>query len=317
MSGRTPFGWATTAREVLDGVDLSGRRIVVTGGASGIGVETVRALTGAGAEVTIAARDLDAARRVAADVAASTGRTAPRIGLLELAELDSIRSFASSWDGPLDVLVNNAGVMAVQEKELVGPGWERQFGVNHLGHFALTSALHGALAASGAARIVSVSSRGHMRSPVIFDDLHFDFRDYDPWAAYGQAKTANVLLAVEASRRWARDGIVANALMPGGIETPLQRHLPPEYMQRAKQLAATDPSAMQLKSTEQGAATTVLLAASPLVDGVAGRYYEDCNEAEVVDRRPEGSAGGVAPYALDPGNAARLWEVSERLVASA
>ena len=313
----TAFGWATTAREVLDGVDLSGRRMIVTGGASGIGVETVRALTGAGAEVAIAARDLDAARRVAADVAASTGRPAPRIGLLELAELDSIRSFASSWDGPLDVLVNNAGVMAVQEKELVGPGWERQFGVNHLGHFALTTALHGALAASGAARIVSVSSRGHLRSPVIFDDLHFDFRDYDPWAAYGQSKTANVLLAVEASRRWARDGIVANALMPGGIDTPLQRHLPPEFMERIKQQAASgDPHAMRLKSTEQGAATTVLLAASPLVDGVAGRYYEDCQEAPVVQRRPEGAGGGVAPYALDPDNAARLWEVSERLVAA-
>lgn len=310
---RTPFGWSTTAAEVLDGVDLTGKRAIVTGGASGIGVETVRALAGAGAEVTIAARDLDAARRVAADVAASTGRATPLIGLLELAELDSVRSFASSWDGPLDILVNNAGVMAVQEKELVGKGWERQFAVNHLGHFALTTALHGALAAAGGARIVSVSSTGHLRSPVIFDDLHYDFRDYDPWIAYGQAKTANVLLAVEASRRWARDGIVANALMPGGIETPLQRHLPAGYMEQAKARAAADPDAMQLKSTEQGAATSVLLAASPLVEGVAGRYYEDCNEAKLLRRR-EGH-WGVAPYALDAANAERLWEVSERLVA--
>ncbi|MDO8189013.1 SDR family NAD(P)-dependent oxidoreductase [Conexibacter sp. JD483] len=310
---RTPFGATSTAAEVLAGVDLSGKRAIVTGGASGIGVETVRALAGAGAEVTIAARDLDAARRVSADVAASTGRAAPLIGLLELADLDSVRSFASSWDGPLDILVNNAGVMAVPEKQLVGDGWERQFGVNHIGHFALTTLLHAALTAAGGARIVAVSSTGHLRSPVIFDDINFRFRDYGPWLAYGQAKTANVLLAVEAAKRWARDGIVANALMPGGIETPLQRHLPPEYMERAKALAAADPSAMQLKSTAQGAATSVLLAASPLVEGVSGRYFEDCNQARLLDHR-EGH-WGVAPYALDADNAARLWELSERAVA--
>jgi NAD(P)-dependent dehydrogenase (short-subunit alcohol dehydrogenase family) len=196
-------------------------------------------------------------------------------------------------------------------------GWEHQFATNHLGHFGLALGLHDALAAAGDARIVSVSSSAHLRSDVHLDDLHFEHRPYEEWAAYGQSKTANILFAVEAAKRWAPDGIVANALMPGGIDTPLQRHLPPEFMERIKQQAASgDPHAMRLKSTEQGAATTVLLAASPLVDGVAGRYYEDCQEAPVVQRRPEGAGGGVAPYALDPDNAARLWEVSERLVAA-
>lgn len=307
----TPFGPATTAAEVLGGVDLSGRRAIVTGGASGIGVETARALAGAGAEVTLAVRDLAAGARTAADIAATTGREAPAVGRIELGDLASVAAFAVAWEGPLDILVNNAGVMAVQELELIGGGWERQFAVNHLGHFALATALHGALAASGAARIVSVSSSGHLRSPVVFDDLHFAFRTYDPWLGYGQAKTANVLFAVGASDRWARDGVVANALMPGGIATNLQRHLPADYIERAIAAARADPRGLQLKSTEQGAATSVLLAASPLVEGVAGRYFEDCHEAPTLARR-EGPFG-VAPYALDRDNAARLWELSERL----
>lgn len=307
----TPFGFETTAAEVLDGVDLRGRRAIVTGGASGIGVETARALAGAGAEVTLAVRDLEAGERTAADIRASTGSELVRVGRLDLGDLASVIAFAATWDGPLDVLVNNAGVMAVPELELIGGGWERQFAVNHLGHFALATALHRALAASGQARIVAVSSSGHLRSPVVFDDLQFAFRPYDPWLAYGQAKTANVLFAVAASERWARDGIVANALMPGGIATNLQRHLPADYMARAEAAARADPRAIQLKTPAQGAATSALLAASPLVEGVTGRYFEDCHEAPPVDRR-EGP-WGVARYALDRDNATRLWEVSERL----
>jgi NAD(P)-dependent dehydrogenase (short-subunit alcohol dehydrogenase family) len=294
------FGFETTALEVVEGVDLSGKRALVTGGASGIGVETVRALAKAGAEVTIAARDVDAGEKVATETGALN------VAYLDLAKLESVEAFARGWDGPLHILVNNAGVMAIQELQLNDAGLEMQFATNHVGHFALAQGLHGALAAEGA-RIVSVSSSGHLRSPVIFDDLNYAFRDYDPWSAYGQAKTANVLFAVGATARWARDGIYANALMPGGIATNLQRHVP-DLIEQAK------ASGMRLKSTEQGAATSVLLAVSPELEGVGGRYYEDCVEAEVVERRGEWGSGGVAPYALDADNADRLWELSERLL---
>ena len=159
---------------------------------------------------------------------------------------------------------------------------------------------------------MSVSSGGHLRSPVVFDDIDYAFRDYDPFGAYGQSKTANVLFAVEATRRWAPDGIVANALMPGGIATPLQRHLPAHYAEQA--LEAFRAAGTDFKSVQQGAATSVLLAASPLLEGIGGRYFEDCNEAVRVNRRGEPGQGGVAPYALDPANAERLWELSLKLI---
>jgi NAD(P)-dependent dehydrogenase (short-subunit alcohol dehydrogenase family) len=309
----TPFGFETTALEVVDGVDLSGKRAIVTGGASGIGVETARALAQAGAEVTIAARKLDAAEAVAADVRASTGNNAVLVSQLELVDRDSVDALVAAWQGPLDILVDNAGVMAIEELTLSPEGHEMQFATNHLGHFRLAVGLHEALAAApDGARIVSVSSSGHLRSPVIFDDLDFKFREYEPWAAYGQSKTANVLFAVEATRRWADDGIVANALMPGGIVTALQRHLPADYMEKARKRGG---GSIQLKTPEQGAATSVLLAASPQLEGVGGRYFEDCNEAKTLTERPANSYGGVAPYALDPANAERLWAVSLELIA--
>jgi NAD(P)-dependent dehydrogenase (short-subunit alcohol dehydrogenase family) len=309
----TPFGFETTALEVVDGVDLSGKRAIVTGGASGIGVETARALAQAGAEVTIAARKLDAAEAVAADVRASTGNDAVLVSQLELVDRDSVDSLVASWRGPLDILANNAGVMAIEEMTLSPDGHEMQFATNHLGHFRLAVGLHEALAAApDGARIVSVSSSGHLRSPVIFDDLDFRFREYEPWAAYGQSKSANVLFAVEATRRWADEGIVANALMPGGIMTNLQRHVDPERMEQMRKASG---GKIRFKTPEQGAATSVLLAASPLVEGVGGRYFEDCNEAETVDRRPGVGVNGVAPYALDPANAERLWAVSLELIA--
>ena len=205
------------------------------------------------------------------------------------------------------MLVNNAGMMASPEQH-TGEGWELQFATNHLGHLALALGLHRALAAAGNARIVAVSSSAHRLSPVVFEDIHFEHREYEPWSAYGQSKTANVLFAVEATRRWARDGIVANALMPGGIATPLQRHLPGEYAAQA--LEAFRAAGTDFKTVEQGAATSVLLAASPLVESVGGRYFENCNEAVRVDRRGKPGQGGVAPYALDPSNAERLWELS-------
>jgi NAD(P)-dependent dehydrogenase (short-subunit alcohol dehydrogenase family) len=308
----TPFGFASTAAEVIDGVDLRGKSAVVTGASSGIGVETARALASAGAAVTLAVRDTAAGERVAAEIREDTGNAAVTVGALELADLGSVADFVRGWDGPLHILVNNAGVMAVQELTLSASGHEIQFATNHLGHFALAVGLRDALVAADGARIVSVSSGGHLRSPVVFDDIDYAYRDYDPFGAYGQSKTANVLFAVEATRRWATAGIFANALMPGGIATPLQRHLPAHYAEDA--LAAFRAAGTDFKTVQQGAATSVLLAASPLLDGIGGRYFEDCNEAVPVDRRGGPGRGGVAPYALDPANAERLWELSLRMI---
>ncbi|CAM5744497.1 hypothetical protein SAFG77S_08132 [Streptomyces afghaniensis] len=220
----SPFTSRSTAADVIAGIDLTGRRAVVTGAASGIGVETARALAGAGAEVTLAVRDTAAGDRTAKDIRATTGSEGVRVAALDLTDPASVRAFTAAWHGPLHILVNNAGVMAAPESR-TPQGWELQFATNHLGHFALTTGLHEALTAAGGARVVSVSSSGHLFSPVVFDDLHFTERPYDPWLAYGQSKTANVLFAVEAGRRWAADGITANALMPGGIQTNLGRYM--------------------------------------------------------------------------------------------
>ncbi|MEY9871657.1 NAD(P)-dependent dehydrogenase (short-subunit alcohol dehydrogenase family) [Streptacidiphilus sp. MAP12-33] len=192
-------------------------------------------------------------------------------------------------------------------------GWELQFATNHLGHFALATGLHAALARDGGARVVAVSSSAHHRSPVVFEDIHFRERRYEPWSAYGQSKTANVLFAVEATRRWAADGITVNALMPGGIRTNLQRHVSEAELARLRAQAAGGTD-LSWKTTEQGAATSVLLAASPLLEGVGGRYFEDCNEAV---RGELGARTGVADYALDPEAAALLWQVSRDTLAGA
>ncbi|WP_330276927.1 SDR family NAD(P)-dependent oxidoreductase [Lentzea sp. NBC_00516] len=301
----TPFGFGSTALEVVEGVDLSGRRAVVTGGASGIGVETVRALAAAGAEVTIAARDVEAGRKVAAEVSASTGNKTVLVAPLELTSQESVKAFAAAWDGPLHLLINNAGVMA-SPLTRTPEGWELQFATNHFGHFTLTLGLFDALRAEGA-RVVNVSSAGHLTSPVVFEDIHFERREYDRWKAYGQSKTANVLFGVEAGKRWASDGITMNALMPGGILTALQRHISQEELQARIKLRGGD-NPLRLKTPEQGAATTLVLAVSPLVEGCSGLYFEDCDEALP---NAEGMTNGVAAYAADPEAAAQLWKVSE------
>jgi NAD(P)-dependent dehydrogenase (short-subunit alcohol dehydrogenase family) len=305
----TPFGFDSTAAEVIEGIDLSGKRAIVTGASSGIGIETARALAGAGADVTLAVRDTDAGERTAADITATTGNAALHVGRLDLADQASVAAFAADWSGPLDRLITNAGVMGLPDLQLTPEGWEMQFATNHLGHFALALGLHDALAAAGDARIVSLSSRGHLRSPVVFDDLNFSSRPYDPWLAYGQSKTANVLFAVEAARRWGSDGITANAVHPGAIaDTNLARHLDPEVLERLRSSGA------RYKTIEQGAATSVLVATSPQLEGIGGRYFEDCNEASVIDDPTPETTSGVAAYALDPGNAERLWDVSLRML---
>lgn len=310
----TPFGATSTAAEVAAGVDLSGRCVIVTGAASGIGVETARALAETGAEVTLAVRDVEAGRRVAQDIVSKTGNEAVQVSELDLTDIASIDACVESWEGPLHVLVNNAGVMNTPE-QYTAVGWELQFATNHMGHFALTTGLHDALAADGAARVVSVSSSGHGSSPVVFDDLFFDRREYDPALAYGQSKTANVLFAVELTRRWADAGVTANALMPGGIWTNLQRHWDPEELARMKARDASGAHGATSKTPEQGAATSVLLATSPKLAGIGGRYFDDCNEAEVVEEIVDG-LHGVRSYALDAEAAERLWDMSLELLAA-
>ena len=312
MSNRisTPFTADTTAAEVIAGVDLSGKRAIVTGGSSGIGTETARALASAGAEVTLAVRDVEAGTRVAGNIIAATGNTNVFVEQLDLSDQMSVAAFVTRWSGPLDILVNNAGIMATPELR-TKEGWELQFATNHLGHFALTTGLHDALQAAGQSRVVVVSSVGHVNGEVLFDDLDFAQHPYDAWAAYSQSKTANILFAVEAAKRWASDGIAVNALNPGRIaDTNLSRHMetPP---------ATFDPkgsTGVSVKTIEQGAATSVLLAASPLVDGVTGRYFEDCQEAVPFET---GVRRGVTEYALDPAKAERLWQVSIHKIAGA
>lgn len=310
----TPFGAESTAQEVLTGVDLSGKRMIVTGASSGIGVETVRALARAGAEVTLAVRNVEAGQGTAAGITQMTGNRRVRVAPLDLADQSSVAAFVAAWEGPLHALINNAGIMDLPELTRSPEGWEMQFATNHMGHFALALGLHDALTAADGARIVSVSSSGHGASPVIFEDINFERRPYNPSSAYGQSKTANALFAVGVSQQWAEDGILANSLMPGGIWTPLQRHWSAEKRAASEEQArqAEEAGVFRMKTPEQGAATSVLLAASPLVEGIGGRYFEDCNEAEVV---PEiVGIHGVRDYALDPEAADRLWEVSLHLL---
>jgi NAD(P)-dependent dehydrogenase (short-subunit alcohol dehydrogenase family) len=314
----SPFTTQSTATEVIAGVDLAGKRAVVTGGSSGIGQETARALASAGAQVTLAVRSTDAGERAAADIRAATGRDDIRVAHVDLADRSTIDAFTAGWTGPLHILVNNAGIMALPELTRTPEGWEAQFATNHLGHAAITLGLHEALTTAQGARVVVVSSSAHQQSPVVFDDIHFTSRPYEAWSAYGQSKTATILFMVAMSKKWAADGVTANALHPGGIMTNLQRHLDDAQL---RFVGAVDEQGNRLevpagwKTPQQGAATSVLLAASPLVEGVTGRYFEDCNEAVVIAERGDGMSG-VLPYALDANDADRLWGETARLLRS-
>jgi NAD(P)-dependent dehydrogenase (short-subunit alcohol dehydrogenase family) len=313
----TPFGARSTAAEVLAGVDLAGRRAVVTGSTSGIGVETARVLAGAGAEVTLAVRDTEAGARTAADLTGTTGNPHILVAPLDLGDQASVAAFHAAWDGPLHILVNNAGIMAAPLTR-TPEGWESQFAVNHLGHFALANGLRDALAAGaaggGEARVVSVASVRHLVSGIDFDDIHFERRPYDEWQAYGQAKTANILFALEADRRWAASGIRVNALTPGRIRTNLMRYIGDEFNPKVPADFEATTGVVEWKTVEEGAATSVLLAASPLLTGVGGRYFENC--AEALPNVPP-ARSGVALHARDGEAALRLWQVSEGMIAAA
>ena len=302
------FGRDSTAADVLAGLDLSGVLAVVTGGYSGVGLATTRALSAAGADVLVPARRPDHARQQL------TGLERVEVDELDLADLASVAAFADRLLGsgrPVDVLVADAAVMANPETR-VGPGWESQLATNHLGHFALTNRLW-PLLASGGGRVVSLSSIGHKASGIRWSDLHFE-RGYDKWAAYGQAKTANALFAVELDRLGAPSGVRALAVHPGGIRTPLQRHLEHEEMVRFGWVDEAGRDTYPWKTPEQGAATSVWAATSPQLAGAGGVYCEDVDVAELADPGTErGRQGGVSPHAVDPEQARRLWAVSAEL----
>lgn len=301
------FGATSTADDVLHGIDLTGKLALVTGGYSGLGLETTRALTKAGAQVVVPAR-----RRAVAEEAL-TGLTSVEVDELDLGDLESVRGFAERFldsARTIDIVIDNAGIMACPETR-VGPGWEAQFATNHLGHFALVNRLWPAIEPGGA-RVVSVSSRAHHFSGMRWDDVHWR-HGYDKWEAYGQAKTANVLFAVHLDKLGADHGVRAFSLHPGGILTPLQRHLPKaEMVERGwidEQGNPLNPEGF--KSPAQGAATQVWAATSPQLEGMGGVYLEDCDIAEPAADGDE--RAGVKDWAVDPEQAARLWTLSAEL----
>lgn len=293
----------STAGEVLAGEDLTHRTALVTGGTTGLGLETARALAAAGATVTLTTRAPVAASDLPRELAGSDQL------VLDLADLRSVRRAVESWSTPLDIVVANAGVMALPTRQLSAEGWELQLATNFLGHFALVVGLHehlrGAAASSGESRVVVVSSGAHRSAPLVTEDLHFERRPYDRWVAYGQSKTADVLFGVAAADRWAGDGIVANSANPGFVNTGLQRHVDDDTM---RALGAMDEDGNLIegdhyKTPEQGASTAALLAGSATVAGVTGQYFEDNARADVV---ADGDYG-VAPHAVDPQVADWLW----------
>ncbi|MEU9779701.1 SDR family NAD(P)-dependent oxidoreductase [Streptomyces phaeochromogenes] len=301
------FDLRSSADDVLDGIDLAGKLAIVTGGYSGLGLETTRALTKAGARVVVPAR-----RRPVAEEAVA-GLDGVEVDELDLGDLDSVRAFAERFlasDRTIDILIDNAGIMACPETR-VGPGWEAQFATNHLGHFALVNRLWPALAPGGA-RVVSVSSAGHHYSDIRWDDPHWR-QGYDKWQAYGQAKTANVLFAVQLDALGKDSGVRAFSLHPGGILTPLQRHLPKEEMVERGWIDenGTPLNPAGFKTPEQGAATQVWAATSPQLSGMGGVYCEDCDISEPAPA--DGERIGVRDYAVDPASAARLWTLSAQL----
>ncbi|MGB8684701.1 MAG: oxidoreductase [Candidatus Binatus sp.] len=309
------FGAKSTALEVIAGHDLSGRDAIVTGGASGIGVETVRALAVAGARVVLATRDRAKGDSVAATLRKETARDSIEFRALDLASLASVRAFVAEYlklKRKLHILINNAGIMATP-LAYTADGFESQFGTNHLGHFALTTGLLPALKAADKARIVELTSIGHRRSDVHFDDLNFHRRPYDPWDAYGQSKTANVLFAVGATERLRADSIVANAVHPGGIMSGLQKYVSREEQIKMGWIDESGTVNPRFKSTEQGAATSIWAAVASELEGVGGRYLEDCSVAKPWSS--DSPFSGVMPYALDASHARQLWSVSEELIA--
>ena len=312
------FGPTSTAGQVIEGVDLTGKVAIVTGGYAGVGLETTRALAGAGATVIVPARTPDKARKALNGIPRVEQS---KVDLLDPASIDAFTSEFLASGRPLHILINNAGIMAPPLAR-DGRGYESQFSANHLGHFQLTARLLPALRSAYGARVISLSSRGHQRSGVDFDDPQFERRAYDRWLAYGQSKTANVLFAVELDRRGEASGIRAFAVHPGAVLTGLLRNMTDAELD-GHGISRTDrhgsaPAGRSVdeggdfKTLEQGAATSVWCATSPQLAGMGGLYCQDVDVAPIL---PPDSASnvGVRPYAIDPEAAERLWTLSEEL----
>jgi NAD(P)-dependent dehydrogenase (short-subunit alcohol dehydrogenase family) len=315
-----PFGATSTTDDVLAGVDLSGKRVLVTGVSAGLGVETARALAAHGAQVVGAARDVAKAERAAPGIRAQAAGG----GGLDLVELDlaSLKSVRACADGlvaagrPFDAVIANAGVMRTPFGH-TADGFETQFGTNHLGHFVLVNRIASLIAPGG--RLVNVASSGHRYSDIDLDDPDFERTPYDPTIAYGRSKTANILFAVEFDRRHKTRGVRATALHPGGILTELGRHLQPGELEATveqinAQLAAEGRPPFQFKTIPQGAATSVWAAFVAPAEEVGGRYCEDCQVSQITEGLISPVSPGVRPYALDPERAKALWAKSEALV---
>jgi NAD(P)-dependent dehydrogenase (short-subunit alcohol dehydrogenase family) len=313
----TGFGPRPDGADVIREIDLAGKTAIVTGGYSGIGLETVRALAGKGVEVLVPARNQEKARKSLEGVAGDV-----TIGVMDLGDMASVRAFAETAIEQLqklDLLINNAGIMACPETR-IGAGWEAQFGTNHLGHMALTQGLLPLLQKTRGARVVALSSTGHKRSDIRWDDIHFDQGSYDKWDAYGQSKTANALFANALSRRLAKSSGLAFSVHPGGIFTPLQRHLTVEEQVQLGWLnedgGPSELAKQGFKTPEQGCATTLWAATSAQLQGKPGVYCEDCNIAAPTDAAsPMARFMGVEAHACDDEAAERLWSMSEAMLA--
>ena len=314
------FGARTTALEAVAGLSLTGLNAIVTGGASGLGLETSRALASAGANVTLAVRNLDQGNATAAAIRQEFSGATVSVAKLDLGDLATVRQLAADWlagGNELNILINNAAIMACPLTR-TAQGWEAQFATNHLGHFALTTALLPALKqaakTSGDARVVALSSSGHKIAGVDFDDIHFERREYNKWKAYGQAKSANAMFALGLHLHHHADGITANAVHPGGIMTGLQKFLPLEEMRALGWLKADDTPLDIFKSPAQGASTSVWAATAPELKGKGGLYLEDCHQG--VQAEPSNRVSGYSPHIMDAAAAQRLWDVSEALLAA-
>jgi NAD(P)-dependent dehydrogenase (short-subunit alcohol dehydrogenase family) len=319
----TTFGATSTTEDVLSGVKLKGKRILITGVSAGLGVETARALAAHGAQVIGTARDLKKAEGATAQVRKDAAANGGSLSLIEL-DLASLASVRACADGlvakgePLDVIIANAGVMATPFGHTVD-GFETQFGTNHLGHFVLVNRIASLLRNGG--RLVNLSSAGHRFSNVDLKDPNFEHTPYDPWIAYGRSKTANILFAVAFDERHRRDGVRACAVHPGAIKTELSRHLDPKALeammeQANRQLLAAGKPAFEFKTIPQGAATSVWAAVVEKAEEIGGRYCENCHVSSVVgnDVPIGGSSEGVRAYALDRNTAEGLWKLSEEMV---
>lgn len=311
-TNRSTFSEHTTAEEVLEGINMTDKIVLVTGGSGGLGLETARALAKQDANVIVTMRNKQKTESALAQLRSTNPKARITPIYLELGDLVSIRSFAEIflWCYPrLHVLINNAGVMACPQGKTID-GFETQIGINHLGHFALTRYLAPSLFAASGARVITVSSRAHHNSDIYFEDLHCEQRPYDRWQAYGQSKTANILFTVELDRRWKDLGVRAFSLHPGVIETDLARHLLPED-QKGFRLRISQGS-LKLRSTAKGAATTCFAASAPELNNKGGLYLEDCAIAPTTD--DPAVSGGVRPYAMNLERAKRLWDISETVI---